>query len=151
MIPGISVLLALIIISEIAADMNRWGSSKRFASWLGVCPGLEVSGGKIISGASRKVNTTASQAFHMAAMGVRRSDNAFGEFYRRMKFKGGPRKALTATVHKIARAVFAMLKYGAYYVMESAKEMAKRNRERKESWLSKEAAKLGKTLVSKAE
>lgn len=45
MILGISVLLALAFISKIGADMIRWPTVKRFASWLGRRPGRKISRG----------------------------------------------------------------------------------------------------------
>lgn len=45
-IPSIGASTALTIISEIGLDMSRWPSAKHFASWLGLCPGNKVSGGK---------------------------------------------------------------------------------------------------------
>ena len=45
-IDGIDALTALKVISEIGLDMTRWPSAKHFASWLGLCPGNKISGGK---------------------------------------------------------------------------------------------------------
>jgi len=46
---GLNVLGVLIIVSEIGLDMSRWRSAKAFSSWLGLCPGNKISGGKILS------------------------------------------------------------------------------------------------------
>ena len=43
---GIDSLTALKVISEIGLAMTRWPPSKHCASWLGLCPGNKVSGGK---------------------------------------------------------------------------------------------------------
>lgn len=142
-IPGISVLLALVIISEIGTDMTRWPSVKHFASWLGLCPGSKISGGKVLGSASRKVTTPASQAFIMAARSVGRSQNAFGEFYRVKKATRGLQKALTATAHKIARTVYGMLRHGAAFSLEPMKAAEKRSMERKEARLTRQVAGMG--------
>jgi hypothetical protein len=47
-IVGLNVLSVLIIISEIGIDMSRWRSAKAFCSWLGLCPGNKISGGKVL-------------------------------------------------------------------------------------------------------
>src|SRR2546427_7330905 len=39
----------LIILSEIGLDMSRWRSEKAFCSWLGLCPGNKISGGKVLT------------------------------------------------------------------------------------------------------
>jgi transposase len=43
---GMNELTALKGIREIGLDMTRWPTGKHCASWLGLCPGNKVSGGK---------------------------------------------------------------------------------------------------------
>jgi len=43
---GIDALTALKVISEIGLDMTRWPTGTHCASWLGLCPGNKLSGGK---------------------------------------------------------------------------------------------------------
>jgi len=45
-IDGIDALTALKVISEIGLDMTRWPTGKHCASWVGLCPGNKLSGGK---------------------------------------------------------------------------------------------------------
>jgi transposase len=45
-IDGIDALTALKVLSEIGLDMTRWPTGKHCASWLGLCPGNKLSGGK---------------------------------------------------------------------------------------------------------
>jgi len=45
-INGIDTTTALKVISEVGPDMSRFKSAKHFASWLGLCPGTKISGGK---------------------------------------------------------------------------------------------------------
>ena len=40
--------------AKLGADMERFGSSARLASWAGQCPGLDASAGKRRSGRTRK-------------------------------------------------------------------------------------------------
>ena len=53
----------------------------------------------------KKKPNIASQAFRNAANGVQRSDNWLGDYFRRMKAKGGNTYAMTATANKIARTL----------------------------------------------
>lgn len=115
-IEGISEKIALIIISEIGLDMSRWPTVKHFASWLGLCPGTKVSGGKILSSQSRHVVNKAALALRMSAFGLHSSKSALGAYFRRMKSRLGTAKAITATAHKLARLVYSLLKNGAEYV-----------------------------------
>jgi transposase len=116
MIEGIGANLALTILAEIGTDMSRWPTSKHFCSWLGLCPGSKISGGKVISPATRKVSNRAAWAFRMAACSLRRSNSALGCHLKKMIARQGYQKAITSTAHKIARLVYSLLKNGAAYV-----------------------------------
>lgn len=109
-IPGIGALTALKVISEIGLDMTRWGNSKQFASWLGVCPGNKVSGGKQLSSKSKRTSNYASSTFRMAASTLHHSDSALGAFFRRLKSRLGAPKATTAVAHKLAVIFYEMIK-----------------------------------------
>jgi Transposase IS116/IS110/IS902 family/Transposase len=54
-IDGIDVMTGQTVISEVGLDMSRWPSEHHFASWLGLCPSNELSGGKILKKRTRKV------------------------------------------------------------------------------------------------
>src|SRR6266849_5536331 len=48
-INGIDVLTAQTVIAQAGADLSAFPSQKQFASWLGLCPTNEQSGGKILN------------------------------------------------------------------------------------------------------
>ena len=107
---GISDILALEILSETGTDMTKWASAKHFVSWLNLCPNNKISGGKLIcSMLLKKKPNVASQAFRNAANAVQRSDNWLGDYYRRMKAKGGNKYAMVATANKIATIYYKMV------------------------------------------
>ena len=45
-IDGIDVTTALAVVSEVGADMSKFPTIKHFTSWLGLCPGTKITGGK---------------------------------------------------------------------------------------------------------
>ena len=53
-IPGVSQRTAEILLAEIGTDMTRFPSAKHLASWAGMCPGHDESGGKRLSGKTRQ-------------------------------------------------------------------------------------------------
>lgn len=94
---GISDISALEILSETGTDMTKWASSKHFVSWLNLCPNNKISGGKLVSSMlMRKKPNAASQAFRNAANAVQRNTNWLGDYFRRMKARGGNKNAKVA-------------------------------------------------------
>jgi transposase len=55
-IPGIDQMGAAMLLVEISADMDSFGSAEMLASWVGICPGNNESAGKRKSGKTRKGN-----------------------------------------------------------------------------------------------
>ena len=115
-VPGIEASSGLKIISEIGNDLTRWKTYKHFASWLCLCPGNKVSGGKILNSRTRKSSNMAAQTLRMAASTLHGSKSALGAFYRRMRAKLGAPKAITAAAHKLSIIIYNMLKEQKEYV-----------------------------------
>ena len=55
-IPGIGALAAAALIGEIGVDMTRFPSAKHLASWAGICPGNNQSGGKRLPAGTTRGN-----------------------------------------------------------------------------------------------
>ena len=142
-IPGLESYSVLKIISEIGLDLSRWKSSKQFASWLGLCPGNKVSGGKRLSGKSKRTGNYASTALRMAASTLHHSDSALGAFYRRLKARIGAPKATTATAHKLAIIIFNMIRNKIEFVETGANYYEKQYRDRLIKNLNNRAKTLG--------
>ncbi len=53
-IDGIDVTTALVVASEVGTDMSRFPTDKHFASWVGLCPGTRITGGKVLSGKTKR-------------------------------------------------------------------------------------------------
>lgn len=146
-INGIDSITALKVVSEIGLDMNRWKSSKHFASWLGVSPGSKITGGKRLSGKTKPVVNRAAIALRMAASSLYRSRCALGAYYRRMKARLGAPKAITATAHKLARLIYSMIKFGAEYTDAGQEYYEQHYKSRVIKNLKKRAQELGYELI----
>lgn len=146
-IDGIDTNSALKIIAEIGVDMSRWKSAKHFSSWLGLCPGTKVSGGKVLSGKSKQVANRAAATLRMAAFTLFNSKSALGAYLRRQRSRLGAPKAITATAHKLARLVYSMLKQGTAYVDAGQDVYEKNHRHRVVQNLKRRAHELGFLLV----
>ena len=90
----------------------------------------------------------ANQAFRQAAQSVAQSASSFGAYYRAMRARLGPKQAIVATAHKIARTVYQLLKTGEPYQEQSAAEYDHKRRERECKHLERRAQKLGYTLTA---
>jgi transposase len=113
---GFNLLSVLILISEIGVDMSKWRSAKAFCSWLGLCPGNKISGGKVLSSRTARVSNRAATLLRTLATAVGRSDTWLGSFHRRMKSRLGPAAANTATARKLACLIYHLLKYREAYI-----------------------------------
>lgn len=149
-IPSIGASTALSIVSEIGLDMTRWKSAKHFASWLGLCPGNKVSGGKRLSGKSKPCKNRVAISLRVAANTLYRSQCAFGAYLRRMKGRLGSPKAVTALAHKLAKLIYMMLRYGTEYVEKGVAFYEEMYRARREISLRKKAKEMGYELVASA-
>lgn len=146
-ISGLNTITVQTIVSEIGTDMTCWPSEKHFCSWLGLAPHNDISGGKVLRSRTLKNHNRAGQAFRMAAQSVSRSDSALGAFYRRMKARMGPKQAIVATAHKIARIFYHVLNEHEPFQPMDAAEYEKQFRDREIIHLRRKAAKLGLSLV----
>ncbi len=115
-INGINTITALKVLAEVGPDLSRFKSAKHFASWLGLCPGTKILGGKVLSSVTPRIANRAAQALRMAAAALRRSQSALGAYYRRLCSRLDRPKAITATAHKLARLIYAMLTKQANYL-----------------------------------
>jgi transposase len=111
-IPGIRVGIAQTLFGEIGPDFTKFRSASAFASWMGLCPDNDISGGKVLWVGTRKVKCRAATALRMAAQSLHHSKSALGDFYRRMRAKLGAPKAITAAAHKLARMIFHLITTG---------------------------------------
>lgn len=146
-IDGIDVATALTVVSEIGTDMQRWQTVKHFISWLGLCPGTKVSGGKVLSSKTRPNANRAAAALRRAAVRLFRSRSALGAYLRRMTAKLGKSQAVTATAHKLARLMYSMLKHGTAYVDRGQDYYERQYKERVVQSLTRRAKELGFVLV----
>jgi transposase len=147
-IDGIDVTTALAVISETGADMSRFPSAGHFASWLSLCPGTKITGGKTISGRTQRNANRAAQALRLAASGLRTSQSALGAYFRRMCSRMDKPKAITAAAHKLARLIYAMLTKGQEYTDQGQDYYEERYRQRVLHHLNLRAAKLGMKIVA---
>ena len=150
-VPGLNVLGALILLSEIGTDMSRWRGPEAFVSWLGLCPGVKISGGKKLGNKTPEVVNRVSTLLRLAAMVVGRTETCLGSFYRRIQAKRGSPKAITATARKLAVLIYTLVKQGKSYQEPDRDEYEAKVLRYRLARLKKQAEQLGFELVAKEE
>jgi transposase len=115
-IPGVGRQAAEVIVAEIGADMSRFPTAGHLASWAGLCPGNNESGGKRRGGkttkGSRWLRTTLVQVAWAAS---HTKKTIFGATYRRWAKRLGKKKALVAVARKILVLAYTLLKIATDY------------------------------------
>lgn len=146
-IDGIDALTAETLITEQGYDMSQFPTEKHFTSHLGLCPNNRITGGKVKRRRSRRVQSRAACALRVAAQSLHHNKSALGAFFRRMKARLGPAKAITATARKLAVLVYRMLKYGQDYVDQGQELYEQRYRLQRQRILAKQAQSMGYKLI----
>jgi hypothetical protein len=144
---GIEEMTAWTVISEIGPEVSKFATVKHFGSWLGLCPHVTKTGGRVQSSRTRPGVNRVAATLRLAANGLHNSPGAHGAFLRRRKSRLGASKAITATAHKIARQLYLALKHGMTYVRQSQEEYEQKHRERQVKSLPKKAKLLGFEVV----
>jgi transposase len=146
-IDGIDIGTALKVIAEVGPDLSRFKSVKHFASWLGLCPGTKISGGKLLPGASQRTANRLAQALRMAAVSLRHSESALGAYYRRLCGRLDKPKAIRATAHKLARLIYTLLTKGTEYADQGQDYYEERYQQRVLNHLNRKATAMGYRLT----
>jgi len=115
-IPGVSRVVAAVIVAELGIDMTVFRSAQHAAAWAGVCPGNNESAGKRMRAGARKGNVHLRTALVEAAVAASHTKGSYlrDKFYR-LRARRGTKRAAMAIGHKILIAAYHLLATGAPY------------------------------------
>lgn len=145
---GIGPYGALQLIAEIGTDMSRWRTEKHFTAWLTLAPNNKISGGRLLSSKTQPSANRAAAVLRRAAMSLTRSATALGAYYRRVAYRLGRPKAITATARKLALLVYRVLRGDIVYRDPGATAYLQLHRARLINSLRRRAKELGLGLIS---
>jgi len=115
-IPGLDRITAWTVLAEIGTDMEVFGDAQHLASWAGLCPGNRESGGKRMSGKTRKGNRYVRRTLCQSAWAASRTkDSHLASLFRRIRSRRGAQKANMAVAHHLLTIIFHVIKDGAVY------------------------------------
>lgn len=147
-IDGISIITAQTIVAEIGTDMRAFASEKHFASWLGLTPGKDFSGGTVVGRGKRKVKNRAAAALRMAATTLVRSDSYLGARYRHLRRHLPSKKAaVKAMARHLAELVYRLFTRGQDWVDRGAAQYEKRRKQMDLARLTSLASAKGLQLI----
>jgi transposase len=117
-VPGIGKILSLVLLYEIH-DIARFPRVQDFVSYCRLVKCAKESAGKRSGTSGTKIgNAYLKWAFSEAAVLFLRNNPAGQKSLARVEKKHGKGKALTVLAHKLARAVYSMLKRGTAFTLD---------------------------------
>lgn len=147
-VPGIGARSSQMILSEVGHSLETFPDAASLASWAGLCPGNNESAGK------RRSGKTAVHKHHfktimveVAWAAVKKKDSYYKDKYYRLKSRRGAKKAIVAIAHRIAKAIFYIIKYGETYRELGGDYLKKKRKRKKLSLLKQQAIAMGFQLI----
>ena len=129
--------------------MTRWRSAQAFCSWLGLCPGNKISGGKVLDSRTAHVVNRVSILLKALAPSIGKTDTWLGIFHRRMRARLGPAGANTATARKLACLIYHLLRYKEEYIDVDHVLLVDKIRRHRIGRLRKQAEELGMQIIER--
>jgi transposase len=115
-IPGVDQRAAQNIIAEIGVDMDVFPSEQHLASWAGVCPGNNQSGGKRKSGRITQGNRWLKATLNQCAWAAgRKKDSYLSAQFRRVCCRRGVKRANMAVAHTILCVCWQLINHQQAY------------------------------------
>lgn len=114
--PGVSDIVARVIVAEIGVDMSRFPTAGHLLSWAGLCPRNDESAGKRRTTRIRKTANWLKTTLVTAAWSAARTKGSYlqTQFFR-LKARRGAKKAIIAVAASMLTAAYFMLRDGAEY------------------------------------
>jgi transposase len=133
-IPGFGVDSAQQLIAEMGVDAEAFPSARQFTSWIGVCPGSDVSAEENHNSRSAKGNRFVRRILTQAAQAaVKKKGSHFQSLFRRFLPRLHYNGAIWAIAHRLGRLVWKILHDHVRYIEqgEETNPAAKKRRAQK--------------------
>jgi transposase len=149
--PGVGEATAEMVVASLGTDMARFPTHKHAASWTGLCPGNNQSGGKRGSGRTNNGDPWLKEALVEAARAAARGKGTYlSAMYHRLAPRIGAKRAVVAVAHKILIICYYILKRGTTYQELGSNYFDERDKAAVVKRMSKRLEALGYTVVKQA-
>lgn len=146
---GIQGNTALLIFAELGGtDVSSWKSVQEFSSWLKLCPGNNISGGKRRKSKKQPCANYITQALRLSAQSAKKSNTALGAFIRRITGRSDKAKGIKAGAHKLAHMLYYMCRDGWTFFEKGADAYERAYADKSLKNLKRKAKALGYKLVA---
>jgi len=136
------------LFAEVGSDVTPFPDAAHVASWAGLCPGNNESGGKRLGGRIRQGNHWVKIALVQAAHAAAHTKNTYlGAQYRRLKLRLGAKRAAIAVAHSILLIYYQMLATGESYHEKGGDYFLVRDQQQVEHRLVKQLERLGHKVI----
>ena len=147
-VPGIAYVSAWAILAEVSPHLDTFSTVEAFCSWCGLTPGNHESAGKRKSAKSpvrKKMIKTV--LIEVAWAAIKNKQSYYRDKYFRLKARLGSKKAIVSVAHRIAKALFHIIKHGAVFKDLGKDYLSLFHVERRYAYLCREAKVIGYKLV----
>ena len=143
-IPGVGPKVAQALVAEIGVDMSRFPTAGHLASWAGLVPGKNESGGRTHSARINKANRYLKAVLVEAANAVGHTrDTHLATQYHRLAARRGKKRAAIAVAHSILVIAYHIIRRGTSYIDLGVNYLDERKAETVQHQLVKRLERLG--------
>jgi len=146
--PCIERTSAIIIISEIGAELTKFKTAGHLCSWAGMCPGNNESAGKKKSTKVNKGNNFIKNVLCQCSWAITRHRKSFlHNWYWKIKQRRGCKKAIVALGRKLLTIIYNLITKKELFNEEHYNNTMQKQEELRKKRLMFEARKLGFELI----